>query len=88
MNPITRRELLSKTTVLFLVPVAAACSSNNSSGGGGTGNGCSGIFETSTDTGHNHTVALTQAQLQQIESGTAVTVTTSSPASHNFTISK
>jgi hypothetical protein len=33
-------------------------------------------------------VTLTQAQLQSIEAGTAVTVTTSSPYPHNFTIAK
>jgi hypothetical protein len=111
----TRREVLSATTMLLLVPLAPlACSSSSSP----AGNNCSGIFETSTvtnghthtlcvpttdlttppaagvtyttstDAGHSHTVTLTQAQLQSIEGGTAVTVTTSSPAPHNFTISK
>lgn len=115
----TRREVLSATTMLLLVPLAPlACSSSSSSSGASGGNGCDGIFETSTVTNnhthtlcvpttdltkppaagvvyttsvsedHSHTVSLTQAQLQSIEGGTAVTVTTSSPAPHNFTISK
>jgi hypothetical protein len=46
------------------------------------------IYTTSFDAGHDHTVTLTQAQLQSIEAGTAVTVTTSSPYPHNFTIAK
>jgi hypothetical protein len=45
-------------------------------------------YTTSFNDGHDHTVALTQAQLTSIEGGTAVTVTTSSPYPHNFTISK
>ncbi len=45
-------------------------------------------YTTSTNAGHNHTVMLSQAQLQSIESGMSVTVTTSSPFPHNFTISK
>jgi hypothetical protein len=45
-------------------------------------------YTTSTDVNHNHTVALTQQQLQTINAGTAVTVTTSSPLAHNFTIQK
>jgi hypothetical protein len=120
----TRRELLSATTTLLLVPfIPLACSSSSSGNGGSSpgtdsGNGCDGIFETSTVTNnhthtlcvpttdltnppaagkvyttsvsenHTHTVNLTQAQLQSIESGTAVTVTTSAPAAHMFTISK
>jgi hypothetical protein len=113
----TRREVLSATTMLLLVPLGPlACSSSSS--GGGNGASCAGISETSTvtnghthtlcvltsdltnppaagvvyttsfDAGHSHTVSLTQAQLQTIEGGTAVTVATSSPAPHNFTISK
>lgn len=46
------------------------------------------VYTTSVSLMHSHTVNLTQAQLKSIESGTAVTVTTSSPAAHNFTISK
>jgi hypothetical protein len=46
------------------------------------------VYTTSVNAGHSHTVSLTQAQLQSIEGGTAVMVTTSSPAPHNFTISK
>ncbi len=45
-------------------------------------------YTTSFDDGHDHTVVLTQAQLQSIEGGTAVTVTTSAPVPHNFTIQK
>jgi hypothetical protein len=45
-------------------------------------------YTTSFNAGHSHTVTLTQAQLQSIESGGSVTVTTSSPYPHNFTISK
>lgn len=122
----TRREVLSATTMLLLVPLAPlACSSSSSSSSSGSGsssgggnNGCDGIFETSTVTDnhthtlcvpttdltsppaagktyttsvtlmHSHTVTLTQAQLQSIEGGTAVTVMTSGPAAHNFTITK
>ncbi len=120
----TRREVLSATTLLLLVPLAPLACSSSSSGSGNTspgsdgGNGCDGIFDTSTVTNnhthtlcvptsdltnppaagvvyttsvslmHSHTVNLTQAQLKSIESGTAVTVTTSSPAAHDFTISK
>jgi hypothetical protein len=119
----TRREVLSATTMLLVVPLAPlACSSSSSSAGSSpgadSGNGCDGIFETSTVTnnhthtlcvptadltnppaagkvyttsltlGHTHTVTLTQAQLQSIEGGGSVTVTTSGPAAHMFTISK
>jgi hypothetical protein len=122
-SKMTRREILTtSTTLLLLVPVAAACSSSNNSSGGteDAGNGCNGVFETSTVTNghthtlcvpttdltnppaagvtyttsfdaghtHTHTVVLTQAQLQTINGGGSVTVTTSSPASHNFTIAK
>ncbi|MGO8994746.1 MAG: hypothetical protein ACLQVI_15630 [Polyangiaceae bacterium] len=45
-------------------------------------------YTTSINDGHDHSVSLTQAQLQAIEAGTAVTVTTSSPFPHNFTIAK
>jgi hypothetical protein len=45
-------------------------------------------YTTSLTDGHTHTVNLTQAQLQSIESGGSVTVTTSSPYPHNFTIQK
>ncbi|MGO9000215.1 MAG: hypothetical protein ACLQVI_43355 [Polyangiaceae bacterium] len=124
---LTRREVLSKSTVLLLVPIAGsavACSSSNNSSSSSViqasedASACNGIFEISTVTnnhdhslcvlttdltdpaaagvtyttsfndGHAHTVSLTQAQLQSIEAGTAVTVTTSSPYAHNFTISK
>ena len=116
---LTRRELLSKSTVLLiLVPVAAAATACGSSGTSTPSNGCNGIFETSTvtanhthtlcvattdltappaagttyttsfDGGHSHTVTLTQAQLQSINGGGSVTVTTSSPLPHDFTIVK
>jgi hypothetical protein len=125
MEPkLSRREMLSKSSVLLLlVPVAGSALHCGSSGSAAdnpsTDNpSCQGVFETSTVTndhthtlcvpdtdlsapasagvtyttstndGHNHTVALTQAQLQSIASGGSVTVTTSSPASHDFTISK
>ena len=45
-------------------------------------------YTTSINEGHSHTVALTQGQLTTISGGAAVTVTTSSPAPHDFTISK
>jgi hypothetical protein len=45
-------------------------------------------YTTSLNDGHTHTVTLTQTQLQTIASGGTVTVTTSSPAAHNFTIQK
>jgi hypothetical protein len=45
-------------------------------------------YTTSVALNHSHTVVLTQAQLQTIDSGGSVTVTTSSPLPHNFTISK
>jgi hypothetical protein len=116
---LTRRELLSQSTVLLLVPLAGvsgACSSG--SGGSSSNSSCDGVFETSTvtnnhthtlcvpstdlssppssgmtyttsfDDGHSHTVTLTQAQLTTISDGGSVTVTTSSPAPHDFTISK
>ena len=121
---LTRRELLSQSTVLLLVPIAGAiagCSSSSSASTGGSpddSGSCDGVFETSTVTanhthtlcvpttdltsppaagvtyttsiaaGHSHTVVLTQAQLQSINSGGSVTVTTSSPFPHNFTITK
>src|SRR5580693_6319512 len=45
-------------------------------------------YTTSFNDGHDHTVTLTQAQLQTIEGGGSVTVTTSVPFPHDFTISK
>jgi hypothetical protein len=45
-------------------------------------------YTTSVSDGHDHTVVLTQAQLQSIDGGQSVTVTTSSPNPHNFTIAK
>jgi hypothetical protein len=45
-------------------------------------------YTTSSDAGHNHTVALTQQQLQSINSGGSVTVTSSQPYAHDFTIKK
>lgn len=45
-------------------------------------------YNTSTDANHSHTVQLSQAQLQSINGGGSVTVTTSAPAAHNFTIVK
>ena len=117
-NVLTRRELLSHSTVLLLlVPAIAGCASSSGGSAGGSSS-CDGISETSTVTnshthtlcvltsdltsppaagvtymtstsaGHSHTVALTQLQLQDIESGKSVTVPTSSPAPHNFTIMK
>jgi hypothetical protein len=117
---LTRRALLSQSTVLLLlVPVAGtlmACSSSGDSSA--SASSCDGSFETSTVTlahthtlcvpttdlasapsagvtyttsvsdGHDHTVMLTQAQLQSINGGQSVTVTTSSPNPHNFTIAK
>jgi hypothetical protein len=120
-SKLTRREMLSQSTVLLLlVPVAGAAAGcgSSSSGSSGPSGSCDGIedtstvtnnhthtlctltsdltnpptagvtYTTSTNAGHNHTVMLSQAQLQSIESGGSVTVTTSSPYPHNFTISK
>ena len=123
MEPITRRELLSKSTVLLLLVPVAACSSTPASSVVETPDdpsSCAGVFEistvdnnhnhslcvpttdltsppangmiytTSTDEGHEHTVTLTQTQLQTINSGMAVTVTTNPPVAfpHQFTIQK
>lgn len=118
---LTRRELLSRSTALLLVPVVGAisgCASSSGGSSGGPAGSCDGVFETSTVTdnhthtlcvpttdltsppaagmtyttsialNHSHTVMLTQAQLETIESGGSVTVTTSSPAPHDFTIKK
>jgi hypothetical protein len=119
MESMTRRELLSKSTVLLLL-VPVACSSSNATTipSNLDASNCKGVFEvstvtnnhthtlcvpftdlsapaaagvtytTSTDDGHNHTVALTQQQLQTIGSGGSVMVTTSTPFPHNFTIQK
>jgi hypothetical protein len=43
-------------------------------------------YTTSVSENHSHTVALTQAQLQSVKGGTSLTVTTSGPAAHEFTI--
>ena len=119
MESTTRREFLSKSTVLLLlVPVACSSSTSNSSTVDQDASACNGVFETSTVTnnhqhtlcvptadltnpppagmtyttstnaGHNHTVSLTQQQLQSINAGGAVTVTSSSPFAHDFTIKK
>jgi hypothetical protein len=45
-------------------------------------------YTTSFNDGHDHTVTLTAAQLTSIESGGSVTITTSAPNAHNFTITK
>jgi hypothetical protein len=119
MDSMTRRELLSKSTVLLLL-VPVACSSSNATTipSNLDASTCNGVFElstvtnnhthtlcvpftdlsapptagvtytTSTDDGHNHTVVLTQAQLQTIAGGSSVTVTTSTPFPHDFTIKK
>jgi len=66
----TRREVLSATTLLLLVPlVPLGCSSSSSgnagsSSGGDGGNGCNGIFETSTVTNnHTHTLCVPTTDL-------------------------
>ncbi len=93
-NTLTRRELLSKSTVLLLmVPVAGAalgCSSSNdaspspSTNDGGTG-ACQGIFETSTVTSsHTHTLCVPETDLTSPPSAGAV-YTTSFDASHTHT---
>ena len=126
-STLTRRDLLSKTTLLLLIPIvpaAAACSSSSDSNTPSTpnnttpANGCKGAFSqstvtnnhthtvcvtevdliappdegatytSSTDAGHNHTVTLTSAQLTTIQSGGLVTVTSSAPFAHDFTIVK
>jgi hypothetical protein len=45
-------------------------------------------YTTSMNAAHTHTVTLTQQQLQMINTGGTVTVTSSSPASHDFMIHK
>jgi hypothetical protein len=116
---LTRRELLSQSTVLLLlVPVASMAAGCGSNTPATVTPPCNGVQETSTvtnnhthtlcvpttdlttppaagvtyttstDAGHNHTVALTQAQLQSIQSGGSVTVTSSAPLAHDFTIKK
>lgn len=127
-SKMTRRELLSSSSVLLLlIPVGAsiACSSSDSGtpnnatpDSGGTPSGCDGISSTSTvtnshthtvcvaskdlssppaagatyttsiDLGHSHTIQLTAAQLTTINGGGSVTVTSSAPAAHDFTIKK
>ena len=119
MDPISRRELLSRssTVLLLLIPVAG-CSNSSVEEADGDASACSGVFEistvtnnhthslcvpstdisspptggatytTSTNLNHSHTVTLTQAQLQTIGSGGSVTVTTSAPLAHDFTIQK
>ena len=123
MEPLTRRELLSQSTVLLLLVPVAACSGNSASSvvqASDDASACDGVFEISTvdnnhdhslcvpttdftnppttgmtyttsiNQGHYHTVTLTQTQLQTINSGGAVTVTTNPPVAypHNFTIQK
>jgi hypothetical protein len=124
MEPVTRRELLSKSTVLLLLVPVAACSSGSPASSvvqaSEDASACDGVFEistvdnnhdhslcvpttdlenppttgmtytTSVNQGHEHTVTLTQAQLQTIDSGMSVTVTTNPPVAypHNFTIQK
>jgi hypothetical protein len=46
--------------------------------------------ETSVDSGHAHTVAITVAQLQQVQSGTSVTITTgrTNAHTHMFTFTR
>jgi hypothetical protein len=118
MEPISRRELLSSSTVLLLL-VPTACSSGSSTiQASEDASACNGVFEISTVTnnhdhslcvpstdlsnppaggatyttslndGHTHTVTLSQQQLQTIQSGGSVTVTTSAPFAHDFTIQK
>ena len=108
-----RRDFLSSSVVLLLIPVVSGCGNDTT-----PSNGCDGVFSTSSVTdghthtlcvpttdltnppaagntyttsinaGHSHTVMLTQQQLQTINSGGQVMVTSSAPAAHDFVIKK
>src|ERR1017187_5977574 len=84
-NVLTRRELLSHSTVLLLlVPAIAGCAS--SSGGSSGSSSCDGISETSTVTNsHTHTLCVLTSDLTSPPAA-GVTYTTSTSSGHNHTV--
>ncbi|SRR5258706_10268580 len=87
-SKLTRRDLLASSTVLLLfIPVASAMTACGSSDTpSGNGNGCDGVFSTSSVTNsHTHTVCVASSDLSSPQASGA-TYTTSTDLNHNHTV--